>query len=98
MFANSAQNKFHNQFEDNIKTKKNVECVVLIKDGVSLFSKPKMWENQFDMQSWFPVRKEKKYVKGVEESIFDNRYEQLYSYLDSLNDENWNFIHGKKEG
>ena len=75
----------------------NAECVVLIKDGVSLISRPNQEEIKNDFELHYAMKKEKKYVKGVEESIFDLKYEQLVSYLDSIYDDQWVFINGKKK-
>lgn len=42
-------------------------------------------------------KKEKKEVKGVEEGIFSDKFSELYQFLDTLTDENSNFIVGKKK-
>lgn len=45
----------------------------------------------------FNAKKERKLVKGVEENIFTRRFQELYEFLDTIVDDSWNFIIGKKK-
>ena len=41
--------------------------------------------------------KELKQVKGVEEEIFGVKFKELSEFLNTIKEENWNFIVGKKK-
>ena len=43
------------------------------------------------------MKRERKSVKGVEENIFTRRFQELYVFLDSIDDDKWSFIVGKKK-
>jgi len=45
----------------------------------------------------FQIKKETKQVKGVENQIFAVRFTELYSFLETIEDEDLNFIVGKKK-
>ena len=58
---------------------RNIVCVVLKKDGISI--------NDSIEKSITFEKKERKLVKGVDETIFDRKFDSLYKLLDSVEDE-----------
>jgi hypothetical protein len=54
-------------------------------------------ESKFSDETKCKRKKEMKLVKGVEETIFETKFRHLYTLLDSITDDNWTFIMGKKK-
>lgn len=54
-------------------------------------------EDKYDDEEQVYLLKDKKLVKGVEEQIFAEKFKELYNFLDSIHNDDWTFVSGKKK-
>jgi hypothetical protein len=60
-------------------------------------NKEKTMEEEKKIEEIHSGQKEVKFVKGVEENIFEEKFKQLFGFLDTLDDEHSFFIIGRKK-
>ena len=90
-----SMNIYYSFYIDEEKQAKSNQCIVVIKNLSSF--QPYVEQDDCIYEDSVGIRKEKKHVKGVEEQIFYEKFRELYEYLDSIHDDDWIFIAGKKK-